>query len=211
MFRSARHPVVFPQAEHARLSAVIALHWGNELTPRPAVAWEPFVAGVALHDRGYGQLDDDAIGEVGAERWLGIQEDGFAPHGEHPVTELIVAMHVQRLVAWGNDPARRATAERMAAALPALCVAAGVDAETAAAADAVTELCDLVSFDFCEELATTGSAAGIGYRVFGDGLVTLDPWPLGVPELHDVVAGFRSDGYPGTLTPVIAEFHLAPG
>ncbi len=182
--------MVIPQAEHARLSALIALHW--ELPP--PLPFASFVAGVALHDRGYGELDDDAIGEVSTDRWLHIQRAGFAPRGEDAVVDLVVAMHVQRLVSGTDDPRREAVAAEMAAALPAIRAAAGVSAEDAAAADRVTHQCDLVSFDFCEQ----------------PGAMTLAPWPLCVAELRDVVRGFRRDGYPHTLEPVVLEFALRP-
>jgi hypothetical protein len=212
---------VYPQAEHARLSAVLALHWGNERFARPELPFSSFVAGVALHDRGYGQLDADPIGEVGAVRWIAIQEAGFAPVGDDAVVDLVVAMHVHRLVAYGSDPAREAVTARMAAALADLRAGAGVAAEAATDADRITNLCDLVSFDFCEEAATSGSVAiapavgaepvPVRYAVDGEGGVTLAPWPLGVPTLSDVVIGFHADGYPRRLTPVVAEFNLSPG
>ena len=55
--------------------------------------------GVADHDRGYGELDDDPLGEVDEERWLEIQRRGFAPRGEDAVVDLVVALHVRRLMA----------------------------------------------------------------------------------------------------------------
>jgi hypothetical protein len=221
VFRSVRRQVVYPQAEHARLAAVLALHWGNPQFARPPLPFGSFVAGVALHDRGYGQLDADAIGEVDADRWITIQEAGFAPVDEDAVVDLVVAMHVHRLVSSTGDAARHAVAARMAEALPDLRASAGVDAPAATDADRITNLCDLVSFDFCEEDATSGSVAiapatgaepvPVHYAVDGHGGVTLAPWPLDVPTLGDVVIGFQSDGYPHTLAPVVTEFNLCPG
>jgi hypothetical protein len=219
MFRSLVREVVFPQAEHARLAATIAYAWDVESYPIGGLALGPFVEGVALHDRGYGQLDEDAIGEVAEDRWLAIQEAGFAPEGHDPTVDLVVAMHVHRLVdgpSGGTE--RQALAERMATALPALREAAGAGEAEARDADRVTNLCDRISFDFCEERPADGAvevrtAGGtlvpIGYRLDG-GRVTLDPWPLRVSELREVVAGYHTDGYPDVPRPAITLFSAAP-
>ena len=168
--------------------------------------------GVALHDRGYGQLDADGIGEVDPDRWTAIQEAGFTPTGDDPVVDLVVAMHVQRLVSWGRSDADQAVAARMAAELPLYQAAAGVDAASAAAeADAITNLCDMVAFDFCVEREASGSVAvaptagaepvAVSYQLDGAGGIVLSPWPLGVTELSGVALGFRSDGLPPCARP----------
>jgi hypothetical protein len=143
--------VVFPQAEHARLAGAIALAWGNDRFARPALPFDAFVRGVTLHDRGYGQLDADGIGEVALDRWIGIQRAGFASRGEEPVVDLVVALHIHRLVAGGDA--------EMTAALPALHRAAGVDESDAADADRITNLCDRIAFDFCVEEPARGQVA----------------------------------------------------
>ena len=202
MFRSSRRDVVFPQAEHARLAGAIALAWGNERFPRPELPFDAFVRGVTLHDRGYGQLDADGIGEVAPDRWLAIQRGGFAPRGEEPVVDLVVALHVQRLVGDRDDG--------MIAALPGLHRAAGVGESDAAAADRITNLCDRIAFDFCVEEPASGRVAGIDYTVDGYGGITLDPWPLGPPSLLGLVIGYRAEGYPGELEPVVVPFEAQP-
>jgi len=202
MFRSSRREVVFPQAEHARLAGALALAWGNERFPRPELPFDAFVRGVTLHDRGYGQLDADGIGEVEPERWLAIQRAGFAPRGDEPVVDLVVALHVSRLVG-GGDPA-------MTAALPRLHRLAGVDESVAAEADRITDLCDRIAFDFCVEEPARGTVAGIAYAVDGLGGITLDPWPLGPPSLLGLVLGYRADGYPEELEPEVVPFEAQP-
>ena len=183
---------MYPQAEHARLAAELALHWGNDAFAAPALPFASFVQGVALHDRGYGQLDADGIGEVESERWLAIQEAGFESQSDDPVVDLVVAMHVHRLVAWGgNDPEQEELAAYMAAQLPELRAAAGVDETTAVEADRLTHLCDLVAFDFCVETETSGSvdlppAPGadwvpVGYHLDGAGGVGLSPGRCAFP------------------------------
>lgn len=204
VFRSRRRPVVFPQADHARFSAAIALAWGNERHPRPPLPFDAFVRGVALHDRGYGEHDDDPIFGTPRPRWLDIQRESFRPRGVEPVVDLVVALHVRRLV--GDDP----LGSEMAAALPALHVAAGVSEEDGATADAVTALCDSVAFDVCLEEPEEGTAGGIAYRVDGLGGVTLDPWPLAVQRLVGLVAAYEADGYPERLEQVVVPFSVDP-
>lgn len=216
MFRSRRRPVVFPQAEHARLAGMIALAWGNDRFARPPLPFGAFVRGVTLHDRGYGQLDADGIGEVPADRWVAIQEASFAPHGEDAVADLVVALHVQRLVS-GND---QAVSAAMKAALPELHRAAGVDESDAAEADRITDLCDGIAFDFCVEDPGSGRVAvapargaepvAVAYAVDGHGEITLDPWPLGPAGISGIVLAFEADGYPDRIEPVVVPFHVRP-
>ncbi|MDX6454362.1 MAG: hypothetical protein QOD48_469, partial [Gaiellaceae bacterium] len=50
---------MYPQAEHQRLAGVIAAAWGNDQVGRPPLPFESWVRGVAVHDRAYGELDED--------------------------------------------------------------------------------------------------------------------------------------------------------
>jgi hypothetical protein len=197
VFRSTVRPVVYPQAEHARLAEAIAAAWRPDTIPLP---FESFVRGVALHDRGYGELDNDSLGEVEQARWLEIMRRGFEPQDDDPVVDLVVALHIRRLV--GN-----ATPE-FAAGLPARLEAAGVSEADAAAADAITNLCDRISFSFCFEEEGAGTIGSLAYTVAADGAATLAPWPLVVPELRKTVVGYWADGYPQRLEPVERSFRL---
>ena len=108
----------------------------------------------------------------------------------------------------------------MDAALPALFTAAGVGEDEAAAADAITDLCDRIAFDVCLEEPSgwshpvaTGVGADpleIGFAFDGVGTVTLEPWPLAVPWSRPVLAGFAADGYPDRLAPVIEPILVRP-
>jgi uncharacterized protein DUF3891 len=199
VFRSTTRPVVYPQEEHARLSAVIAAAWNPEAIPLP---FEAFVRGVALHDRGYGRLDNEALGEIEQSRWLELMRRGFEPQDEDPVVDLVVALHIRRLV--GDD------SPEFEAALPARLEAAGVSEADAMAADAVTDLCDRVSFSFCFEEEEAGVIGAVAYTVEADGRATLAPWPLVVAELEETVVGYRAEGYPNRLDPVERTFRLRP-
>ena len=187
MFRSRARPVVFPQAEHARLAGAIALEWAE----RPDVPWDSFVAGVALHDRGYGELDADDLESVADER------------GADPVTDLVVGLHIRRLVSHGGDT------REFDPLLRRLRAAAGLDADTAAAADRITATCDRIAFDFCLEEPSSGESNGIAYALDGRGSIVLDPWPLAVPLLSGLVLAFEADGYPERLAPVVVPYSVA--
>lgn len=220
MFLSQRRPVVYPQAEHARLAATIAAAWGGGVFEKPAVDFLSFVRGVALHDRGYGELDTDAIGETPPERWLEIQRRGFAPRGEDAVVDLVVALHVQRLVSPHSDPVEAAALPDMAAAIPGLRRAARVGESVAQAVDSITDLCDRIAFDICCEepsewtrpVVPAAGAAPIDVFVSFDGarIVTITPWPLAVPWLVGVLVGFEAAGYPAMLDPVIEPVRVQP-
>ena len=217
MFRSTRRDIVFPQSEHARLAATIALAWGNDAFARPPLPFDSFVRGVALHDRGYAQLDSDGIGEVASERWLEIQRESFRPRGDDAVVDLVVGMHVTRLV--GNSRSAGTSGE-LAALLPALRTTANVAEADAAAADLVTDLCDRIAFDFCFEEAAEGEVGivpgggrepvRVTYRVDGEGAVSLHPWPLDVSRLCGLLFAYAATGYPDALDPCVVPFEVAP-
>jgi len=199
MFRSRRRAVVFPQMEHAAFAAGIALQWRE----RPDVPFESFIRGVALHDRGYGEVDEDEIGAVERGHWLEIQRRGFGARDEDPVVDLIVSLHVARLVG-DDDPS-------FAGELPPLLARAGVDETTAAAADRITNLCDRISFDVCLEQPEEGSLGEIRYAYDGANRVTVDPWPFVADRFGVLLVGYRADGYPSTLDRVVEPIAFAPG
>ena len=218
MFRSARHARVFPQAEHARLAAAIAEGWDIAAFPIAGVPLELLVRGVAEHDRGYGEMDDDAIGEVTESRWLSIQRAGFVPR-EDPVVDLVVAMHIRRLVGWSRTEAALATAADMDARLPELQAAAGLTHAQAIQVDRVTHLCDMVAFDLCLEEPENGTVAVtradgvdqmVAHRVDGLGGATIDPWPLVVTEVEYRITAYHSDSYPDRPQPQPVDFTIAP-
>jgi len=163
------------------------------------------VRGVADHDRGYGERDDDPVGGVmGEERWLSIQRRGFSPRGEDPVVDLVVAMHVRRLIGEGE------AFEEVDALIPSLCEAASVSCDVAEAADAITNVCDVISFEFCFEEANEREVRGYRVAVDGEGGIEVDPWPFSLPRVVGLVTGFEQVGYPERLVPVVAPFEAGP-
>jgi hypothetical protein len=201
-FHSRRRPIVFPQAEHARFAAALALAWAD----RPPLPFESFVRGVAEHDRGYGELDDDPIGGVASERWVEIQRRGFTPRNGDPVADLVAAMHIRRLLSSRGDEAEAAAHDQVEELLPGLLAAAGASGEAAEAADAVTNVCDVISFEFCFEEPSERDVRGFRIRLDGLGHIDVDPWPFAVPRLLGLVTAFERDGYPNRLRPVSVPF-----
>jgi Protein of unknown function (DUF3891) len=217
VFRSRQRPVVYPQAEHSRLAGAIAAAWGNDDVERPPLPFDSFVRGVAVHDRGYGELDDDPLGEMPQERWLEIARRGFAAQDADPIADVVVAMHIQRLVSTTPFPVEPAVRAEFDAAVPERIRAAGVDAAAAAATDPVTDLCDRLAFSFCFEQAASGAIeipqrgrapVAVSYSLDEGGSATFSPWPLAVPELTRTVVGYEADGYPERLEPVERMFAL---
>jgi Protein of unknown function (DUF3891) len=208
VFRSRRRAIVFPQADHARLAGTLALAWRDR---PPGLPFASFVRGVADHDRGYGEHDDDEIGAVASERWVGIQRRGLVPRGEDAVVDLVVALHVRRLLSSQDDEHERAAFAELQALLPSLFAAASLTSAAAEDADRVTNICDRVSFEFCFEEAAEGEVRGVAYAVDGNGGIRLDPWPLAVSRLVGLVTAYEADGYPERLVPVIVPFEAVPG
>jgi hypothetical protein len=206
MFRSQRRAVVYPQLNHAAFAAELALLWGNGEFERPRLRFDSFVRGVALHDRGYGELDDDPIGGVPRERWLEIQRRGFGERDADPVVDVVASFHIHRLVR-GAEPA-------MTEALPRLLQRAGVEHAVALEADAITNLCDRISFDVCVEEPTDGSVSvgghDVRFRVDGERAVEVDPWPFAPARFALLLVGYRADGYPQRLERVVEPISFAP-
>jgi hypothetical protein len=213
MFRSKRRDVVYPQAEHGRFSGAVAAAWGNEQFAAPPVPFASFVLGVALHDRGYGELDADGIGEIPVARWLEIQHAGYAPTGGDHLVDAIVARHVHRLVAGLRSPEVAAELEDEGS-LAELRTLAGIDEATALWIDSITDLCDRIAFSFCFEQEARGTVeirgTDVEYLLDGTGAIVLRPWPLAAPRLTVLVTGYESAGYPSVLQPVVSLGRVAP-
>lgn len=203
VFRSRRRPIVFPQADHARFAGALATAWAE---PPVGLPFASFVRGVADHDRGYGEHDVADIDTVDDATCIAIQGRGFAPRGEDAVVDLVAALHVRRLLS-RNDPV--ATAE-VDAVIESLLPLAGVTRERADAADAITNVCDVVSFEFCFEAPSERDVRGYHLVLDGEGDVRVDPWPFRLPELTGLVTAYEAAGYPERLVPVVVPFRARP-
>jgi hypothetical protein len=93
MFKSKRRQIVIPQSEHLRLVGALAMLWGNADFDLPLVERVSMVSGMALHDRGYGHLDNSAIGEMREEEWQGIARRSFSMYNSDVVSDTIIKYH----------------------------------------------------------------------------------------------------------------------
>lgn len=221
MFKSRIRPLNFTQYEHGRLSGSIARFWGNDRFARPPLPFEPFVDGVTLHDWGYGLMDNTPIGEATEAEWLVVMRRGAAISYAHPVTEVVVKRHLRRLLLLDPTPARRALADDLQKQISRQTAAAGVDPAAFDRADLITQLCDMISFDFCFEVPRKRTLpvfarpdhpepVDVTFELHTGGEMWLDPWPLAVPVLVGVVYAFDQTGFPDVLSPTAVPYRLAP-
>ena len=220
MFKSRLRPVVVPQSEHSRLAGLLAFYWGNAQFELPPVSLLAFVEGVALHDRGYGFLDNLPIGETPEEDWLQVVRSGFAMPSSGPVASLITRFHLRRLVAGQSTPARRDLADEMTQAIALQLAGAGLDESIFTRIDCITDLCDSISFDFCLERPCRGEVhvyprnasplqVAVQYEL-RDGEITVSPWPFSQDTIRGYLVGYQAQGYPERLTPVVLPYRLTP-
>jgi hypothetical protein len=221
MFISKQRPIVVPQWEHQQLAGTLALLWGNAAFERPAIPSASFLAGVGLHDRAYGPLDNLPIGGIPEADWLALTQAGFATAWADPAADLIVKLHLQRLTGYGTTPERQAAATAMAEAIEVYAARHGLDLPTFTRIDRITNLCDRIAFDFCFEAPASGTVnifprndaateVAVNYRIAGD-TILVDPWPFSAAEAHGYLMGYQCAGYPTELEPVVLPYCVRPG
>jgi hypothetical protein len=218
MFKSKLRSVVVPQSEHLRLVGQLAFHWGNAQFDAPNIPRLSFVEGVALHDRGYGYLDNLPIGETSDDDWLEVARRGFDMPSGDPFASIITRFHVRRLVASQVTLKRRNLAAEMTAEIDRQMAEAALPEQLFERVDRITDFCDSVSFNFCFERPARGEVlifprndseeqVPVQYELQG-GEICITPWPLSVHELSGYLVGYQSQGYPAHLMPVLLPYHL---
>jgi len=220
MFKSKRRPIAVPQSEHLKLVGALAFVWGNADFDLPQIDRASLVAGVGLHDRGYGYLDDDPIGEMPEERRIAITRRGFDMSGSDPVADLITRYHLKRLMANSTSPAIQELHAEFAREIEAQLHRQGLSAAFFERIDRITNLCDLLSLGFCfEDPAegqvsvfphnTTDAEVAVHYVVRPAG-ITVTPWPFSIPSIAGYLVGYRLPDYPARLDPVILPYLVSP-
>jgi hypothetical protein len=221
MFKSKQRPIVVPQWEHGKLAGTLALLWGNAEFAPPPVPPDSFLAGIALHDRAYGHLDNLPIGEMTEATWFEVARRGFTTVWADPMADMIAKLHIQRLMSYGQTPARQALAAEMATAIAAQIEQHGLSAELLARIDRITRLCDDIAFNFCFEVPAEGAVevfpqwegertVTVQHRV-ANGVITVDPWPFRVDSHTGYLVGYQREGYPEVLEPVMLRYTLLQG
>lgn len=221
MFKSRRRLLVVPQSEHLKLVGALAYHWGNPDFDLPEVERASLVAGIGLHDRGYGYLDDAAVIEMPEAHWIEITRRGFDMTGSDPVADLIVRYHLRRLAANNPSPAVRALHAAFGREIEVQLREHSLSVALFERIDRITDLCDSLSFSFCFEKPAEGQVSvfarngqdgetALHYAVALAG-ATVSPWPFDVMSITGYIVGYRLPDYPARLDPVILPYHVAPG
>ena len=218
MFKSKSRPIAIPQSEHLRLVGALAMLWGNHDFDSPPVARNSMLAGMALHDRGYGLLDNSAIGEMREEEWQGIARRSFSTPTSDLVADTIIKYHIRRLTRYSNTEERKAMVNEFSQAIDEQLHAHNLSKEVFDRMDRITELTDNISFTFCFDVPASGEVAvfprngedsevSIRYNI-EDGLIHVEPWPFSVDLYMGYIFAYPLDGYPELLDPFILPYRL---
>ena len=219
MLKSKRRNILTPQSEHARLSGMIAFHWGNHNFDKPELDFNAFITAVTFHDRGYEAFDCSAIPESDEKTWLAHQKRGMERNWGNPIVDLLVKFHIRRLVAARKTAERDVLVERWDRVIEEELAQNGFDRELFLWADHITQLCDNIAFDFCFEEPCARSVGvcakrgemgtvDVGYEIVGDGGILLRPWPLQVDEVRSFVVSYHEEAYPEVKSPVLLPFYV---
>ena len=146
MFRSKRRPIIIPQSEHLRLVGTLAMLWGNDDFDLPLVERNSMVAGMSLDNRGYGLLDNSAIGEMSEDEWQGIARRSYSMYNSNIVADTIVKYHVRRLSSFSDTDDRKAMTAEFSEAIDEQLKAHNLSKEIFDRMDRITELTDNISF-----------------------------------------------------------------
>ena len=146
MFASRKRPVVFPQAEHARLAGTIAAWWGNGDIVSPPLPRDAFALGVTTHDRGYGPVDVLGIGQVDEATWIATQRRGITRRARDPVADTVALLHLRRLVSGQDRDPPRDLVALIDTGISENLERTTEDLTAFRQADTVTAICDMISF-----------------------------------------------------------------
>jgi hypothetical protein len=218
MFKSKRRPIVIPQSEHLRLVGTLAMLWGNADFDVPPIGRNSMIAGMGLHDRGYGLLDNSAIGSMEEVEWNEIARRGFSMYNSDVVADTIVKYHVRRLASHYDLPERKVMSVEFSHAIEEQLKHNNLSKELFDRIDRITNLCDKISFDLCFDIPHSGKVSifprndedredSVQYHV-EDGRINVTPWPFSVDAYEGYLIAYQSEGYPERLDPVILNFQL---
>jgi len=218
MFKSKRRPIVTPQSEHLKLVGTLAMLWGNDEFDAPPIERASLIAGIGLHDRGYGYLDNAPIGGMSNSEWFPIAHRTFYMPCSDVVADTIVKYHFRRLASYDPSDERQALAAEFSTAIDAQLKEHNLSKVLFDRIDRITNLCDSLSFSLCFDVPVSGEKTifprngedrevTIKYHV-ENGLISADPWPFAVDSYRGYLVAYQSDGYPEALDPVILPFEL---
>ena len=218
MFKSKRRPIVTPQSEHLKLVGTLAMLWGNDQFDCPPIERESMIAGMGLHDRGYGYLDNNPIGGMDDSEWFPIARRTFYMPCSDVVADTIVKYHFRRLAGHDESAGRKALFAEFSDALDQQLKEHNLSRELFGRLDRITDLCDSLSFSLCFDVPASGeipvfprngegTEVAIKYQV-EDGVISASPWPFSVDRYEGYLVAYQSDDYPEILDPVILTYWL---
>ncbi|MCB0323910.1 MAG: DUF3891 family protein [Bdellovibrionales bacterium] len=219
MFLSKQRPIVTPQREHARLAGILASYWGNEEFEAPPIPFERFVTGVTVHDRGYEPFDTAAIPDSDDQRWLHHQRQSVEEKSGDAVVDLIVALHVRRLLQHRPTAARLAYARSIEPQIAAAAATLGLGETALQWCDSITHFCDSVAFDFCFEVPRSSTVTvyqsairqcELHYSILDHGRISVSPWPFKSTSIAATITAYALDGYPNQRSPTLLEVSVVP-
>jgi hypothetical protein len=218
MFRSKRRQIITPQSEHLKLVGTLAMLWGNDQFDTPSIERNSMIAGMGLHDRGYGYLDNSPIGGMRDEEWEVIARRGFTMPCSDVVADTIVKYHFRRLASDGASEIRKALHADFSRAIDEHLKQHNLSKTLFDRIDRITDLCDRLSFEFCFDAPASGSMSifprnnedtevTVQYHV-EDGEINITPWPFSADEHRGYLIAYQKDGYPERLDPAILLYRL---
>ena len=218
MFKSKQRQIVTPQSEHLKLVGTLAMLWGNDQFDVPPIERNSMIAGMGLHDRGYGYLDNSPIGGMTAEEWVPIARRGFDMPCSDAVADAIVKYHIRRLASNDSSEIRKVLTVEFSQAIDEHLNRYNLSKTLFDCLDRITDLLDQLSFEFCFDAPASGSISifprngekieiNVQYHV-QDGEINVTPWPFSVDEHQGYLVAYQMDGYPEQLDPVILPYKL---
>ncbi len=219
MFRSKKRNIVIPQSEHARLAGILAYFWGNENFDKPVIDFDSFVEGVAFHDWAYGINDDLPLGKLSDDKWLEIVEKGAELEFENPIVEIIAKLHIKRLIIGKNFESNAIIINSIDSDVNSKIKLTNYSLEEFLWADRITNLCDMMAFDFSYELngernisvcpkRNLDQKEDIRFNILDNGVIKVNPWPFSVSEINGFIISYSADKYPLKLIPGIMKYSI---
>ena len=218
MFKSRRRSIVIPQSEHLKLAGALAMLWGNDDFDIPPIERNSMIAGMALHDRGYGQIDNFPIGAMSEEEWQRIARQSFSMDSSDVVSDTIIKYHVRRLASYSKTEERTELAEEFSQRIDVQLKTHRLSQEVFDRMDRITELTDNISFTFCFDIPGSGAVSifpkngedtevSVKYRV-ENGTIHVEPWPFSVSHYEGYIFAYPLDGYPERLDAFVVPYRL---
>jgi hypothetical protein len=198
---------------------MLAQMWGNSAFERPGIDFLSFVGGVTFHDCGYEAFDTAPIPDVEEQRWLDAQRRGAQRRLTDVEADILVKLHVKRLVSFKQTPARIACAEEIETLITARLVESSFSREQLEWCDRITHFCDNLAFDFCFEVVKSGSVTvcprwgaseeiELTYHICEGGIVEVHPWPFSADSFSRFLIGYHLAGYPEQAEPLIVPLQI---